>query len=431
MEYLKLITKHKAGQEYTKVDLANFIDGYLDGSINDQLMTKFLASIYDYGLSVARTADLTNLMIESGSTIDLSDIPGIKVDKHSTGGVGDKISLIIMPIVAALGAKVAKMAGKGLGFTGGTIDKLDSIPGFQTILNNQEFKNILKKHDLVLTGQTQNLVPADQKIYALRDVTNLVDSIPLIASSVMAKKLATGADAILLDVKCGDGAFMKDQKSAEKLAQMMIAMGKHLKKDVRAEISTMASPLGKAIGNKIEVLEAMQFLQGKFISEDLEEVVLSSSSTMLLQSKIFTTRKEAEKAIKEILKNGKAFEKFKEWVIAQKGDLKKLLSSNFWLPKYKHIVKAEKDGYMNIKSASAFGLLAMKLGAGRKNKEDTLDYDAGIILNKKSGDQVQKNETLFTLYASTPIKLENLKTVIRAYEIGPKIKKPKTILNQL
>lgn len=261
MNFEEMIALKNSGKEYSKEDIKAFVIGYVKNKVSDKTMTQFIKSIYDHGMSTKATAELTEIMMNSGDIINLKKIKGIKVDKHSTGGVGDKVTLIVAPIVAAFGVPVAKMSGRGLGFTGGTLDKLESIPGYNISLSERQFKRNVKKHGIAVIGQTGDLVPADKKMYALRDETNLVASIPLIASSIMSKKLATGSDAILLDVKCGDAAFMKTQKDAEALAKAMIALGKHLGRDVRAEITSMDNPLGRAIGNKLEVLEAMKCLQ--------------------------------------------------------------------------------------------------------------------------------------------------------------------------
>lgn len=431
MNYEQSILNHNRGKEYSQAELQAFVDGYLQGSINDELMTKFIKSIYDHDLSVPRLADFTNIMMRSGDLIDLSDVPGIKVDKHSTGGVGDKVTLILGPIIAALGGVFAKMSGRGLGFTGGTADKLESIPGFNLNLNIDQFKANLKKYGIVVVTQMANLVPADAKIYALRDVTGYVDSFSLVASSVMAKKLATGADAILLDVKCGDAAFMKNEQDATQLAKLMIQMGTHLKKDVRVEITTMDSPLGKAIGNKNEVLEAIAFLDGQKVSSDLEEVIFSSATTMLLQAKIVANEKQAHEAITNVITSKKALAKFKEWIAAQGGNLNKLFAPDFWSPRYQHVIKAKKKGYMDIKSAVTFGMVAMKLGAGRKRKDDIIDFEAGINLNVKQGDPVIANMPLMTLYSSKPISQALILELESAYQINTNQIKKQTILKKI
>lgn len=412
----KYIDNKNKGKEYSYDELKEIVIGYTKGEITDKVMTEFLKSVFDHGMSDKATSDLTEIMMNSGSTVDLSPIPGIVVDKHSTGGVGDKVTLIVSPIVASLGASVAKMSGRGLGFTGGTIDKLESIPGYKVGLTVNKFIDTIKKHGLAVIAQTKGLVPADKKMYALRDETNLIASYPLIASSIMSKKLAVGAGAILLDVKCGDAAFMKTEAEARKLAKLMISLGKHLNKDVRVEITSMNRPLGRAIGNKIEVLEAINCLKGNWPSY-LKEVVYSSASTMLVQSKIFKTEKQAIKAIDEAIASGKALDKFNEWIQAQGGKYKELYKEDFWKPKYTYEYKAEKSGYMNIKSAVNFGIFAMKLGAGREKKEDDIDFDAGIYLNKKSGEKIEKDEVLFSLFSSKKIKKSVIESLSKSFVI--------------
>ena len=403
----KYIDAKNNGTEYTYEQIKEFVLGYCDETVSDELMTKFIKSIYDHGMSIEATSWLTEIMMHSGDTMDLSRIPGIKVDKHSTGGVGDKVSLIVGPIVAALGAPVAKMSGRGLGFTGGTVDKLNSVPGYKTEITEDEFIDTVIKHGMSIVGQSKNLVPADKKIYALRDETGYVGSIPLGVSSIMSKKFATGADAVLLDVKCGDGAYMKTFEDAKEFAQIMVDLGKHMNKDVRAEITTMDQPLGRAIGNKNEVIESIEFLKGNS-PEDLKEVIYSSASTMLVQGKIFKDEKEALVAIDEVIKSGKALAKFDEWIAAQGGDVKAIHSSDYLNPKHTFEIKADKDGYMDITSAVTFGMVAMQIGAGREKKEDDIDFNAGIYIHKKAGEQVKNGELLISLYADTPISQKNI-----------------------
>lgn len=376
------------------------------------------------------TATLTELMMHSGEVYDLSAIKGIIVDKHSTGGVGDKVSLALGPILAALDVPVAKMSGRGLGHTGGTLDKLESIPGFDIYLGKEELIAQVNKIKLAIVGQSDKIVPADKLLYSLRDVTATVDSTPLIASSIMSKKLATGSNAILLDVKCGDGAFMKDVESARVLAKAMIEIGKHLGRDVRAEITNMSQPLGRAIGNKNEVLEAVESLKGN-APKDFEEVILSSGSTILLQAKVTSTEEEGKKLIKEVIANGKALERFRQFVVAQKGDVEAIFKDDFLNPKFKVQIKAEKDGFMNIKSAIGFGLAAMKVGAGRATKEDKIDFEAGIYLTKKTAEPVKVGETLFEIYSSKTISPEIIEELKASYEIIDHENKIPVILEKL
>ncbi|WP_406613855.1 thymidine phosphorylase [Mycoplasma corogypsi] len=402
MRVVDIIEKKRLNKELNQEEIKFLIDSYVSEKTPDYQMSAFLMAVMFNGMSSKETAYFTQCMMHSGDVLNLSSIPGIKVDKHSTGGIGDKTTLAIGPIVATCGAPVAKMSGRGLGHTGGTIDKLESIPGFNVQLSEQEFINQVKKHKLALISQSSKLVPADKKIYALRDVTSTVESIPLIASSIMSKKLATGADAILLDVKCGNGAFMKDLASAKELARTMINIGKELNVDVRAEITNMSRPIGREIGNKNEVLEVIRTLNGEG-SSDFVELIYSSCATMLLQAKITDNYEHALQLVDEAIKSKKALAKFYEFVALQGGDVQKLQSPSFWTPKYKLEIKAEADGYLEIYDALTFGIVSMKLGAGRLTKEENIDFDAGITLNKKTNEPVSKNDTLFTLYSSKEI----------------------------
>ena len=416
MRIVDLIEKKKRKIALSKDEINFMINGFTSGEIKDYQMSSMAMAIMLNGMSDKETAYLTMAMMYSGDIIDLSDIKGIKVDKHSTGGIGDKASIAIGPIVASLGAKMAKMSGRGLGFTGGTLDKLESIKGFNIELKTSDFIKQVNEIGLAIISQTGNIVPADKKLYALRDVTGTVDSLPLIVSSIMSKKLATGADSILLDVKMGDGAFMKTIESARELGTLMISIGKELGKDVRVEITNMSKPLGRAIGNKNEILEAIDMLKGKG-PEDFKELVISSSTQILVQSKAFNNKEDAKKAIEESIASGKAFDKFIEWIKYQGGDVKNLLDKDFWAPKYKWEVLAQKDGIMNITSAVSFGIAAMKIGAGRESKHDELDYDAGIQINKKTNEAVSKGDILFTLFSSTKISEEVVESLESAYNI--------------
>ncbi|NQZ66064.1 MAG: pyrimidine-nucleoside phosphorylase [Mycoplasmatales bacterium] len=430
MRVVDIIEKKKLGKNLSKAEIEFLINGYVSGEIPDYQISAFAMAVYFQGMSHKEIADLTSAMMNSGEIIDLSDIPGIKVDKHSTGGVGDKTSIAVGPIVASLGIPVAKMSGRGLGFTGGTLDKLESIPGYKIELSEEEFKKQVIKMNLAIIGQTKNIVPADKLLYALRDVTGTVDSLALIVSSIMSKKLATGSDAILLDVKKGDGAFMKTYEKAEELAKVMISVGKELNKDVRAEITSMDRPLGKAIGNKNEILEAVETLKGNG-PKDFTEVVLSSSATIIQQAKKADSEKEAIKMVNEVIKNGKALEKFKEWIKAQNGDVEAVFKEDFWKPKYKYEVKATKNGYMQITSAVTFGIAAMQLGAGRATKKDIIDNEAGILINKKTNDEVKKDDVLFTLYSSKEIPDSVVEYTNDGYNINDKKVENKVILGKL
>ncbi|MBZ4203470.1 pyrimidine-nucleoside phosphorylase [Mycoplasma tauri] len=419
MRIVDLIEKKRHGESLDNKEIEFLLTSYTKGTMPDYQMSAFLMAVMFQGMKPAELAHFTKVMMHSGDVMDLSSIPGIKVDKHSTGGVGDKTTLAVAPICAALGAPVAKMSGRGLGHTGGTIDKLESIPGFSVELTDEQFINQVKNNKIAVIGQSASLVPADKKIYALRDVTSCVQSIPLIASSIMSKKLATGSDAILLDVKCGNGAFMKDPDSARELARTMISIGKELNVDVRAEITNMSRPIGREIGNKNEVLEAILTLEGKGPA-DFNELVYSSCATIMEQSKIVKSHEEGLKLVDEVIKNGKALEKFYEFIELQGGDVKALKDKNFWNPKYSLEVIAEEDGFLEIFDALTFGIVAMKLGAGRATKEDKIDFEAGISLAKKTNESVKKGEKLFTLYSSKPIDKSLVSELAQAYRISSK-----------
>ncbi|WP_322958440.1 pyrimidine-nucleoside phosphorylase [Mycoplasmopsis felis] len=417
MRVVDIIDKKRLNQELTEEEIRFLINSYVDGSTPDYQMSAFLMAVLFNSMTSREIALMTKYMMYSGEVMDLSAIPGIKVDKHSTGGVGDKTTLAVAPIVAACGAPVAKMSGRGLGHTGGTIDKLESIPGFNVEVSYQDFIKQVTEHKIAVIGQSSKLVPADKKLYALRDVTGTVQSIPLIASSIMSKKLATGSDAILLDVKCGNGAFMKDIESARNLARTMINIGKELNVDVRAEITNMNRPIGCEIGNKNEVLEAIRTLQGRG-PKDFNELVYSSCATILEQAKIVKNHNEAIQKIDEVIKNGKALDKFYEFVQAQGGDVQALKNPSFWNPKYKLEVQSDKSGYVEIFDSLTFGIVAMKLGAGRKTKEDSIDFEAGITINKKTNEKVEKGDVLFTLYSSSKIDLSIIQELKNGYRIN-------------
>ncbi|UUD35949.1 pyrimidine-nucleoside phosphorylase [Mycoplasmopsis citelli] len=417
MRVVDLIDKKRLNKELSEEEIKFLINSYVSGDVPDYQMSAFLMAVVFNSMTTKEIAQMTKYMLYSGDVITLKEIPGIKVDKHSTGGIGDKTTLAVAPIVAALGVPVAKMSGRGLGHTGGTIDKLESIPGFNVQLSEEEFKSQVKEHLIAIIGQSSQLVPADKKLYALRDVTATVESIPLIASSIMSKKLATGADAILLDVKCGNGAFMKDLASATELAQTMINIGKELGVDVRAEITNMSRPIGRQIGNKNEVLEAILTLQGQG-PEDFKELVYSSCATILEQAKIASSHSEAQKMVQEVISNGKALEKFYQLVSLQGGDVKALKDPNFWSPKYKLEVISNFQGYLEIFDALTFGIVSMKLGAGRATKEDPIDFEAGITLNKKTNEFVKVGEVLFTLYSSKEIDASLVEELKSGYKFN-------------
>ena len=413
-----IIEKKRDGFELTEEEIHFFVDGYVSGKIKDYQASALLMAIFIRGMNAKETASLTLAMEHSGEVWDLKDIPGLKVDKHSTGGVGDKVSLILGPMIASCGAKLAKLSGRGLGHTGGTIDKMESIPGMKVNLTKEEFKEQVKKIGLAIIGQDKNLVPADKKIYALRDVTGTVASIPLIASSIMSKKLASGSDCILLDVKCGSGAFMKDEEHAKMLARAMVDIGKELGKDVKAEVTNMDQPLGCAVGNSLEIKEVIDTLKGKG-PKDITEICISSGSIMLVQAKLCATIDEARKKLEENIKNGKAFEKFREFVIAQGGDVSYVDEpSKFPVSKHLIEIKSTTEGYVKRIDALTIGKGSMMLGGGRETLDDVIDMSAGIILNKKIGDYVKQGELLATLHTNKEDYKEVVENVAKAFEFS-------------
>ncbi|HOM43870.1 MAG TPA: pyrimidine-nucleoside phosphorylase, partial [Bacillota bacterium] len=382
MRMYDIITKKRNGEELTREEIQFFINGYTDGSIPDYQTAALLMAVYFRGMSKRETAELTMAMVNSGETVDLSKIAGVKVDKHSTGGVGDKISLIVIPLAASLGIPVAKMSGRGLGHTGGTIDKLESIPGFRTELTREEFIGNVNKYKMAIAGQSGNLVPADKKLYALRDVTATVDSIPLIASSIMSKKIASGAECIVLDVKAGSGAFMKSVEEAAELAGTMVEIGKSLNRKTVAVVTDMSQPLGHEVGNSNEIIEAIDVLKGKG-SEDERQVALTIASYMAVLGGAFEEFEKAHSALEEVIRSGKAIDNLKLLIQIQGGD-PDVVDNTEKLPKAKyHIeVRSKKSGYVDSIDAESIGISAMLLGAGRKTKEDKIDFSAGISMKK-------------------------------------------------
>ena len=418
MRMYDLITKKKHGETLTDEEIQFMISGYVSGEIPDYQMSAMTMAIWFNGMNDHEITELTKVMAKSGDMIDLSAIAGKKVDKHSTGGVGDKTTLIVAPIVAACGGKVAKMSGRGLGHTGGTVDKLEAIPGFRTVLDRKEFFDTVNKCGMSLIGQSGNLAPADKKLYALRDVTATVDSIPLIASSIMSKKLAAGSDCILLDVKTGSGAFMKTLDDSIKLAQTMVAIGEGAGRRTVALITDMDTPLGFGIGNSIEVMESMDVLKGHGPA-DLTEVSLQLAENMLYlvgKGTIEECRAMAEKSIED----GSAFETFCTMVREQGGDDSVLRDySKFAQAPFKAEVLAERDGFITKMNAEEIGETSVVLGAGRETKESDIDFSAGLILHKKFGDAVKKGESLVTLYTSKESALKNAEQMYReAVSIG-------------
>ncbi|ODS51003.1 MAG: pyrimidine-nucleoside phosphorylase [Halanaerobium sp. 4-GBenrich] len=409
MRAYDIIYKKREGQKLTKDELEFLIKGYVEGDIPDYQMSAWAMAVYFQGMDAEETADLTMLMAESGDMIDLSPIKGIKVDKHSTGGVGDTTTLVLAPLAASAGIPVAKMSGRGLGHTGGTIDKLESIPNFNTSLSRDKFFDNVNQHGVSVMGQTGNLTPADKKLYALRDVTATVESIPLIASSIMSKKLAGGADAIVLDVKTGNGAFMKDFDSAKRLAEAMVAIGKNLGRNIAAYITDMNQPLGNAVGNALEVKEAIQTLKGQG-PEDLTELCVELGAAMLQLAGEFEDLEKGKEVLRENLKNGKALAKFAEMIRAQGGNAE-VVEDLSLLPTAADTVevKAEKAGYISEIKALDVGLAAMILGAGRENKESKIDLAVGLELKKKKADRVEVGDALALLHYNESKNLEEAK----------------------
>lgn len=399
MRAVDLIQKKRDGQELSSSEIQWLIEGYAAGSVPDYQMSAFAMAVYFQGMTTREISDLTMNMVKTGQEFDLSAIDGVKVDKHSTGGVGDKVTLILSPLVASFDVPVAKMSGRGLGHTGGTIDKLESIKGFQIEQSQDEFIKQVQDIGVSVIGQSDQLVKADKLLYALRDVTATVDTIPLIASSVMSKKIAAGADAILLDVTVGEGAFMKTVDEARQLAQTMVNLGKAVGRKTVAVITDMSQPLGRAIGNRLEILEALEILQGKG-REDISHFICELAQIMLSLANVEKTVEE----VRQHLENGKALKKFEEMVLAQGGDLEDLYRP----VKVDHVVDipAQEDGLIVELPAMEFGLFAMRLGAGRAVKTDALDYETGIVFEKKVGDFVRKGEIVAKVYTNGKISPE-------------------------
>ncbi len=400
MRMVDLIQKKRDGAELSADEINFIIEGFTDGTIPDYQMSAWAMAVYFQGMSEQEISHLTAAMVKSGETLDLSAIDGIKVDKHSTGGVGDKVSLIVGPLVASVGVPVAKMSGRGLGHTGGTIDKLESIPGFNVELTAEQFVNQVNKYKIAIVSQSGNLTPADKKLYALRDVTATVNSIPLIASSIMSKKIASGADAIVLDVKVGSGAFMKSLADARKLAETMVGIGKKLKRRTIAVLSDMSQPLGYEIGNANEVKEAIDVLRGNG-EERLTEICLTIAAYMTVAGEVYPNFETARQKLTEVLSSGAALEKLKQFISAQGGD-PELVDNPNKLPAAKHRieVRAKEEGYIEKINAEMVGTAAMMLGAGRKTKNDRIDHAAGVTLLKKIGDPLEMGELLAVLHTN-------------------------------
>lgn len=405
MRMYDIIHKKRNGGELSEKEIKFFVNGYTDGSIPDYQASALCMAIYFRGMRADETAALTLAMADSGDRIDLSGIEGFTVDKHSTGGVGDKTSLIVAPIVAANGGKVAKMSGRGLGHTGGTVDKLESIPGFRTSLTPDEFIKQVNDIGLCIVGQTGELAPADKKLYALRDVTATVESIPLIASSIMSKKLAAGSQGIVLDVKTGSGAFMKTVEDSERLAEEMVSIGKAAGRKVTALITDMDIPLGASVGNSLEVIEAIKTLKGEG-EKNLTEVCLSLAAQMLC---MVTGRDDmvCRKMAKKSIEDGSALNKLREMITAQGGNADVIDSSGaFKQPKFSVDIISEREGYISRTDAERVGIASVILGAGREKKGDPIDPSAGIILKKKTGDSVSKGDVLATFYTDDETRID-------------------------
>ncbi|MEN6594397.1 MAG: thymidine phosphorylase [Clostridiaceae bacterium] len=425
MRMVDIIEKKAAFEELTTEEIRFAVEGYAEGSIPDYQMSALMMAIVLNDMNEREAADLTLAMMRSGDTVDLSDLPGVKVDKHSSGGVGDTTTLVIAPLVAACGGTVAKMSGRGLAFSGGTIDKLESIPGVNISQTIARFKEIVKKTGVCVIGQTGNLVPADQKMYALRDVTGTVKSVPLIAASIMSKKLAAGADAIVLDVKVGSGAFMKTVEEATRLATLMVKMGKVLRRDVVAVVTDMNQPLGLAVGNALEVREAVQLLSGLVPEGDaLYEVCMLLGTQMLRLSKLASSDDEAREKLKKALNSGKGLEKLRAMIHELGGDESLLTPEGMdsLCQVKRHVeVNAELDGYIVGMQAELIGRAAQVLGAGRATKADKIDPAVGLVMHKRVGDPIKQGESICTLYVNDETFLDDaISTMQEAVAIGPK-----------
>lgn len=418
MRMVDLIVKKQQAKELTKEEISFIIEGFTNGSIPDYQMSAFAMAVYFQDMTDNERMEMTMAMAESGDQIDLSGISGIKVDKHSTGGVGDTTTLVLAPLVASAGVPVAKMSGRGLGHTGGTIDKLESVPGFHVEISEEKFMELVNKNKVAVVGQSGDLTPADKKIYALRDVTGTVNSLPLIASSIMSKKIASGADAIVLDVKVGAGAFMKTPEDAEKLARAMVTIGNLAGRKTMAIISDMSQPLGHAVGNTLEVEEAIETLKGNG-PKDLEELCLVLGAQMVYLGGGADSLEAAKELLKEKLTNGEALEKFKVFLAAQDGN-PNVVDDYSLMPQARITkdVRATESGYVTEITADDIGVAAMKLGAGRETQDSIIDLAAGLMLHKKVDDYVEKGDVIVTLYANFDDTSEAEKMIQQAYHYG-------------
>lgn len=403
MTMINCIEKTRQGVPLATDELSFIVQGFTTGEIPDYQMSAWLMAVTMKGISDRETTDLTLAMVKTGRILNWENYSPSPIDKHSTGGVGDTTTLLLLPLIAACGATAAKMSGRGLGFTGGTLDKLDSIPGFRSILPTEVFSTQLKKYHIALTGQSPDLAPADGKIYALRDVSGSVESLPLIASSIMSKKLAAGCPGIVIDVKVGSGGFMKDRKSAEKLARLMIKIGSDAGRKVVAYLTSMEQPLGNYVGNALEVEEAYLLLQSQDLTSDLAQVTLHLAGEILWLSNITSTQDEGVALVQKKWLSGEALNKFKEWIRLQQGNLELFEKKRSRFTAFSKVVVAEKSGFVARFFVNEIGFLARDLGAGRISKEDLIDYQAGLTLHQRLGSAIQKGDPWVTLYSSKPI----------------------------
>jgi pyrimidine-nucleoside phosphorylase len=419
MRAVDVIIKKRGGQALTGAEIGYFIEGFSRGDIPDYQAAAFAMAVFFQGMSAAETVALTEAMVRSGHQLDLSDIAPVVADKHSTGGVGDKTTMVVAPLVAATGLPVGKMSGRGLGYFGGTVDKLETIPGFRATLSEAEFRAALAKNGLVVAGQSSDLAPADGKLYSLRDVTGTVESLPLIASSVMSKKIAAGTNCIVLDVKHGKGAFMKNLADATALAQAMVEIGQGVGRKVRAVLSSMDQPLGYAVGNALEVKEAVETLQGHGPA-DLVELALILGSQLLVMSGRAATDEEARRQLRQALDSGAAFEKYKAFIAQQGGDTSYLDDTGkLPLAAHREEFPAPRTAYVKAIDAEAIGIAAYTLGAGRKIKTDAIDPAVGLVLRKKVGDRVEAGESLLVIHAQSPEQANSIKeSLLQAYSFS-------------
>ncbi len=428
MRAVDIIRKKRDGKKLSDEEIAFMIRGAVSGNVPDYQLTAFLMAVFFRGMDMEETVSLTRYMMESGKIIDLSSIEGPKIDKHSTGGVGDKISLILAPLVASVGVKVPMISGRSLGHTGGTLDKLESIPGFRTNLTEEEFIEGVKKVGVVIAGQTDDLVPADKKLYALRDATATVDSIPLIASSIMSKKLSEGIDGLILDVKTGSGAFMRRFDDAEALAEAMLSIGKTMGKKMFALVTNMDQPLGRAVGNALEVVESINVLKGKG-PDDVRELTLILGSYMLILAGLSNKLSEAKKKLEDALNSGIAYKKWEEMVRNQGGDPEAPLSNDFIKVKYVEKVSANEEGYLEHFDTYKIGIAATILGAGRSKVEDKIDHKVGLFVLKKLGDKVEKGTPIFEVRANDEKRMkEAIEILNESYTVWRERTEPRDLI---